>query len=159
MNIRKQWTKRILIITAVVTALIALGLAAFTYWARLATETKVHRELVATVRTKEHIQFNDKMHSYVDDVNYTYYRKAQRVERLPGDEEWRLYYEVDHFDLKDEPTSQRLLQDEKKRITATKKLRFTTVGKEQYERLKVGDEITLHYQRLGGSSVEYLMIW
>lgn len=155
MAMKRHWIKWSLGIVAGVAIVAALGVIALRSWERQVLETKSVRELTVSVMRKEHVRFDEKNSSYIDDVNFTWHEKAHRVERRPGDEEWRVYYEIYSFDPTDEPTSSRLLEAEKQRV-ANGKWRFTILSREKYEQLNVGDKIHLKYQRFSDGEV---MIW
>ena len=112
-------------------------------------------ELSASVVRKEHLHFDETNHSYIDDVNFTYTENAHRVEYRPGDDEWRVYYDIQCFDPMDGANSSRLLEIERKRLSDGKH-RFTILSRAEYDRLNSGDTLTLKYQRFSDDEV---MIW
>ena len=79
------------------------------------------REATATVRAKEYVRFDERNHSYSDD-------HGNRIEVAPGAEQWRVYYQVDNFNM-DEPVRSLLMRAEEERAT-TERLRFEFKSRE-----------------------------
>ena len=52
------------------------------------------REATGTVRGEEHVRFDEANRSYVTD-------RGTQIEVRPGDEQWRIYYEITSFDRLD----------------------------------------------------------
>jgi hypothetical protein len=109
-------------------------------------EHKMVRETTGTVRGKDHIKFDEANHSYPHEDGYL-------VDRKPGDEEWRVYYEIDNFDQIAEPARTHLLNAEKERA-AKGKLRFRIVSKDQYDEVQIGDKLSVGWRWRGNDNVE-----
>jgi hypothetical protein len=109
-------------------------------------EQKIVRETTATVKGKDYVRFDEANHSYWHEDGY-------RVERRPGDEEWRIYYQIDSFDQIAEPVRSRLLDLEMDRVTRGN-LRYSIMGKEQYERIEVGDKLNIGWQWFGDDKIQ-----
>jgi uncharacterized protein YaiE (UPF0345 family) len=109
-------------------------------------EQKAVRTGVGIVIRKEYVKFDESNHSYQHIDGYP-------VVRRPGDEEWRVYYQIQSFDGIAEPFRSRLLLAEKD-LTANRGRRFTIVSKEQYDKIKVGDELKVSWRWRGDDKVE-----
>lgn len=123
----------VIVILAVVLLVLVVGLRGYI---NFVVATKVARNLVATVKSKE----------YVSD------------KRIPDYGEWRVYFEIDKFDPADEPLSSRLLDAERRRV-GTGKQRFTILSESDYNQTNVGNKLQLKYQQLSGDDIEKLLIW
>lgn len=106
---------------------------------------KVVRDTTATVIGKKHVQFDELNHSYLHDDGY-------RVERQPGDEEWRIYYQIDNFDQISEPERTRLLVAEKERAEKGKP-RYDIASKEAYDGIKEGDKLDIGWQWVNDNKI------
>ena len=107
---------------------------------------KLTRETTATVKAKEYVRFDENKFSYIND-------EGHRVERRPGDEEWRVYYQIDGFDQTEEPARSQVLKAETERVIKGQ-LRFDLVEKAEYDTLKEGDKIIIGWKWLGGDTIE-----
>lgn len=93
------------------------------------------RSATATAIRKEYVRFDEKNHVYVDEDGISIKRRA-------GDEEWRVYYQINRFDDIEPSTASRLLKAEEER-NAKGKQRFTILNKDQYDYIQVGDELSV----------------
>lgn len=109
-------------------------------------EHKIIRETTATVKAKEHVRFDESNFSYLNE-------EGHRVEKRPGDEEWRVYYQIDGFDQINEPVRGHLLKAEMERVSKGQ-LRFDLVEKAEYDTLEEGDKIIVGWKWLGGETIE-----
>lgn len=103
-------------------------------------DAKIAHEATAMVKRKEHVRYDEINRSFIDDDGY-------RIERTPGDEEWRVYYQIGEFRGFDEHTCKRLLEAEEDRA-ASGKLRYTILFKDEYDSIDIGDTLTVIYQRI-----------
>lgn len=107
-------------------------------------EAKKVRTTTAVVRAKEHVRFDEKNHSYVNDFGET-------VEVVTGFEQWRIYYRIDNFDQVPEPKRSQLWQSEEVRIKQFG-FRFYPAGtpdKAAYDKAQVGDQLEVRYRYIG----------
>jgi hypothetical protein len=104
------------------------------------------REATATVKAKEYVRFDETNHTYLDD-------DGRRIEKSPGEQQWRVYYQIDDFNNLDEATRGRLLRSEEER-SAAGRLRFRDKSKEWYEKLETGDKLRVLYQWRGDDSID-----
>lgn len=111
---------------------------------------KTYRETTATVRSKKHLVFDETRHSYVDSL-------GTEIERKPGDEQWRVYFELDNLDQIDEPRRSYLLEAEKKRIAKMGFL-FSNQSKEWYDKIAVGDKLIVTYHPIGDDKMEIVSV-
>ena len=153
----RKWLKWTLISLAMTVALVSLALSALSYSEKRARETKSVRELTATVTGKGYRQYDMTNYKYIDKSGRYIYQNedGDEYQRYPPDEDWLIYYEIDYFSPKDEPTSSTLMEFERQRITSGKR-RVTIFSKEQYDRTNIGDKIHLNYQRFSNRKVS---IW
>jgi hypothetical protein len=137
--------------------MVPLALATLSSVEKRARETKSVRELTATVTGKGYRQYSTDNYKYIDNAGrYSYQNEeGDEYQRYPPDEDWLIYYEIDYFDPRDEPTSSHLMEFEKQRITSGKR-RVTIFSKQRYDQINIGDKIHLNYQRFSGAKV---MIW
>jgi len=98
------------------------------------------------VTGKELVKFDESNHSYFHIDGY-------KVIRKPGDEEWRVYYRAENFDQIAESIRSHILLAEKE-LTSNRGSRFTIVSKEQYDKIKVGDELKISWRWRGDDKVE-----
>jgi hypothetical protein len=153
---KKRWLRWTVIILVGVALCATLGFAALQSLERRMMEAKSVRELSGIVKGKGYRKFERDNAARVENGQYFYINEEGReVQRYPGDEDWLVYYEVDRFDPNHEPTSSRLLENERKRV-ANGKLRACIVRKERYDQMNVGDRIYASYQAFGDGEV---MIW
>src|SRR5262245_25041078 len=68
-------------------------------------EHKSARNTTGTVVGKEYVKFDEINHFYLDE-------EGNRIDRQPGDEDWRIYYYIDNFNQIAEPMRSRLLESE-----------------------------------------------
>lgn len=113
-------------------------------------DAKTVRRTTATVTGKVYVRFDEGDHSYAHDNGY-------KVNRMPGDEEWRVYYRIDNFDQLDEPLRGRLLRLEESRVAEGRR-RYTMESKEWYEGIRVDDSLTVLYQLAGDDGIEVVSI-
>ena len=138
----------------------AVAFAALRSWSRSFEkglwETKSVRELTGIVKGKGYRKFEKENATRVENGQYFYADEEGRLlQRYPGTEDWLIYYEVEHFDPRDEPMSSRLLENERQRVAASR-LRTAIVTKEQSDQNSVGERIFARYQRFSETN---LMIW
>jgi hypothetical protein len=103
-------------------------------------DAKIAHEATAIVKRKEHVRYDEINHSFMDD-------DGNSIEREPGDEEWRVYYQIVEFRGFDESTCKRLLKAEEDRA-GSGKLRYTILFKDEYNKVDIGDTLTVIYQRI-----------
>lgn len=111
---------------------------------------KTYRETTATVRSKEHIRFDETNHSYVNSL-------GNKIEMKPGDEQWRVYFELDNLDQIDEPRRGYLWGAEKKRVARMGFL-FSNQSKEWYDKTSVGDKLMVTYHPIGDDKLEIVSV-
>jgi hypothetical protein len=108
------------------------------------------REAFGTVRGKEYLRFDEANRSYVTD-------RGTQIEVRPGDEQWRIYYQIDSFNRLDDSLRSHLLRAEKERVVAGR-FRFWIESKEWCEGTEAGDRLTIRYQWHGGDDIEVIGI-
>jgi hypothetical protein len=111
-------------------------------------EHKLTRETTATVKAKKYVRFDENNFSYINE-------EGHRVEKRPGDEEWRIYYQIDNFDQIDEPARGQLLKAEMERVSKGLS-RFDLAVMAEYDTLKEGDKIIIGWKWLGGDTIEII---
>ena len=99
-----------------------------------------------TVVNKEHIRFDENKLSYVRPDGIA-------VKREPGDEEWRVYYEIDSFEPVDESTRTRLSTAEKTRLENSGP-RFSIFTKRAYDDVTIGNKLQVRWRWLGDERIE-----
>lgn len=104
-------------------------------------EAKKVRTTTAVVKAKEHVRFDERNHTYVNSFGKT-------IQVSPGDEQWRVYYQIDNFDQVPEPKRSELQRSEDSRI---KKFGFrfypsSSVDKAIYDKAQVGDRLEVRYR-------------
>jgi len=109
---------------------------------------KAARSATATAIRKEHIRFDEKNHVYVNENGISIARRA-------GDEEWRVYYQINRFADIEQSIASRLLKAEEER-NAKGKQRFTILNKDQYDYLQVGDELSVTWCGPERSEIEII---
>jgi hypothetical protein len=109
-------------------------------------EHKGVRATTGTAMGKEQVKFTPSNHAYLGE-------DGQTIERTPGDEEWRVYYQIDNFNQVAEPLRGRFLQAEKKRILSGKP-RFTIVSKDQYDNIQIGDKLEVGWRLRADNKIE-----
>jgi hypothetical protein len=102
----------------------------------------------ATVIRKEYVRFDEKNRVYVNEDGVL-------VERRAGDEEWRVYYQINKFDGVEQATIVKLLEAEEER-KAKGRLRFTILSKEQYDNIQEGEELSVSWRLLGKNEIEII---
>jgi hypothetical protein len=113
-------------------------------------EITLNPTTIATVRSKEYVRFDHNNHSYVNDL-------GDKIERRPGDEQWRVYYEFDNLDQVEEPRRSQLLQVEKERIVKIGP-RFAQKSKDWFEKTEVGDKLEVRYHPIGDRVIEIVSV-
>lgn len=148
--------QRAIILIAVVVAILSFGYYALDIISEETHATmlkhKLVRETTGTVRAKEHVRF--------DENNYSYWKNEDsgyQVERRPGDEEWRIYYEIDNFDQVAEPARGELLNAEMARV-ANSNLRFDSVDRADYEALAEGNKILVGWKWISSKRIEIIYV-
>jgi hypothetical protein len=146
-GVRKRWLAVAIVGAALAAPLGYYALSWMTdrYHERM-MEIKMVRDTTATVVAREHVRFDSTRHSYISEDGAT-------VERQPGDEEWRVYYQIDNFYQIAEPVASRLQDAETARTTRSQR-RFRTVTKEQYEAIRAGDKLNVGWRRCGHDKIE-----
>jgi hypothetical protein len=109
---------------------------------------KVARSATATVIRKEYIQFDEKNPVYVDENGIS-------IKRHAGDEEWRVYYNINTFDDIEQLIANKLIKAEEER-NAKGKQRFRILTKDQYDYIQVGDKLSVTWCRPDGSEIEII---
>jgi len=109
-------------------------------------EQKTVRPGTGIVTKKELVKFDESNHSYSHIDGYEVIRK-------PGEEEWRVYYQIENFDQIAEPIRSHILLAERE-LTTNRGSRFTIVSKEQYDKIEVGDELKVSWRWRGDDKVE-----
>src|SRR5436853_3664153 len=84
---KRTWLKRLAVGLAVGFVLLIVAALGVRSMLRGVLKGKSVHELRATVTGKEHLHFDERNHSYIDDVNFTYDEAAHRVDYKPGDED------------------------------------------------------------------------
>ena len=130
-----RWAIALLVAVAFV-----LGIAEYV---KQLTGAIVTHEATGIVRHKEYVRYDETHHSFVDD-------DGDRIERRPGDEEWRVYFEIVSLKGFDEHTARRLRDAEEQRV-ADGKMRYTILFKDEYDKVDPGDLLTVIYQRITNS--------
>lgn len=107
-------------------------------------EAKKARTTTAVVKAKEHVRFDERNHTYVEDF-------GQNMNAAPGAEQWRVYYQIDNFDQVPEPKRSELQRSEDSRI---KKFGFrfhpwSSAEKAIYDKTQVGDQLEVLYRYMG----------
>jgi hypothetical protein len=121
---------------------LSIGLVVAAYIKHLA-DAKIAHEATAIVRGRDLVRYDETHHSYVDDEGVC-------IDRQPGDDEWRVYYEIISFRGFDEHTAKRLREAEEQRV-ADGRMRYTILFKDEYDKVDLGDLLTVIYQRITNS--------
>jgi hypothetical protein len=112
---------------------------------------KMYHETAATVSRKAVVKFDQKNHSYVNDL-------GDRIEARQGDEQYRVYFDFDEFNGYEEPFRSQLMEAEKKRVFEGRP-RFTWTNyndRRWYDTIQVGDKLIVTYKAFGDSEIEVL---
>lgn len=110
---------------------------------------KMYREAAATVIRKEVVKFDEKNHSYVNDL-------GDHIEVRPGDEQYRVYFQFDEFNGYEEPLRSQLMQAEKKRVSEGRP-RFTWRNYNDpswYDTVQVGDKLIVSYKAYSDGAID-----
>jgi hypothetical protein len=144
---KRRWFAAIL--TIVLAAMVVGGVVLNRYSDALSlkplVESKALRDATVTVMRKERVRFDKTTDKYDEDSGYNVHQEA-------GTEDLLVYYRIDSFDPRDEPVSSRLFEIEKQR-NAQGRWRHRTNSPEEYDGIKVGDIITVQYQRFRDDSI------
>ena len=140
--------RRIVILLAVVAGLAALG--AYGYYTLIKAqkdfiESKGVRTATARVTDKKFVRYDEHNRTYVSDY-------GDRVEMQPGQEQWRVYYQIEDFGFINEPRRSRVIEAEKKRV-AEFGPRFT-YSVPWYDSIKVGDKLEIGYRAFKNGDIQ-----
>jgi hypothetical protein len=110
---------------------------------------KMYHQTTATAVKKERVKFDEKNHTYKSD-------SGNPIEVSPGDEQWRVYYEIDNFDQYEEPLRSRLVGAERKRISEGRpRFRFHAYNdRSWYDSVQVGDKLLVTYKAFSDGEIE-----
>lgn len=110
---------------------------------------KMYHETTGTVVKKEVVKFDEKNHSYVNDL-------GNQIETRPGDVQYRVYFYFDEFNGYEEPFRSQLMQTEKKRISDGRP-RFTWRNyndQNWYDTVRVGDKLIVSYKAYSDGMID-----
>jgi hypothetical protein len=141
----KSW---IVIIIALLVVSPLLARKIFSIAEALIIENKSARNAKAIVTRKEHVQFDEKNHTYLNEDGFP-------IERNAGEEEWRIYYLLNDFEGVEKAIESKLLKIEEER-GAKGKPRFTIVNKDQYDYIQEGDELLISWRWLGSNKIQII---
>ena len=144
--VMKRKNQRLLVLCVAI-AILAFGYYKLSQAHKEFLESKMIHETTATVISKEDFRANEKEHFYVNGY-------GDRVEMQPGEQQKRVYYQIDNFDTLAEPRHGTVIESEKRRL-AEFGPRFT-YAVDWYERVKPGDKIQVSYRV---SSVGQIEVW
>jgi len=142
--------RRTVISLAIIAGLAALGVYGYYALKRAVKEfleAKYVRATSGTVMGKEIIRFDEKNYTYIDPDD------GFQFEAKPGDEQRRVYYQIDNFDGLDEPRRSRALEVERERL-AKLGTRFTYNAEGWYEGVKVGDKVVVNYRVFSDGDIQ-----
>lgn len=109
----------------------------------------VHRA-TGTIIGKEYVRLDAGTSFYVND-------DGAAIRLTTGEEQWRVYYQVDSVDGAAQPRQERILQRERDRVVHGT-ARFRLKNKECYDRAKVGERVEVRYRDLGEGRLEVVSL-
>lgn len=139
---RRRW----LIATTITVLVVLLGYLALRGIERSFFARETLRETTATVKGKEHVTFQGANPTYTDEL-------GKQIPVLPGDEQWRVYYQIDDFRGLDDSIRARVL-DAERELATTGRSRFEFKTREWHDRTEVGDTLKVLYQWRGGDRID-----
>jgi len=139
--------RRFLPVSIGLTVLIFTGWWSYRYLQRRGEEM-IRANLAYTttgvVKDKRRIVISKEEPYYINSLD-------REIPKLPGTEQWRIYFEIDNFDQVPEPKRTELVNAESRRKEQFG-LRFYPFSEQErsfYDRTKIGDKLAVHYKYVG----------
>jgi len=143
----KAIQRRLLVVSVGVTVLILTAWWSYRYLQKR-WEDMIRANLAytttGTVKDKKRIVITEEEPYYVGDLDY-------RIQKTPGTEQWRIYFEIDNFDQVPEPKRSELMNAESRRKEQFG-LRFYPFSEPErsfYDRTQIGDRLAVHFKYIG----------